>query len=80
MTSEEIALHIKDFLAKGGVIHQIPFLHTTKRGHPDVAAYIRIHRRGYYMDGGQSKTRGLQEELPDYMTVINSSGGDHVHY
>ena len=77
MTHEEIAEHTAAFLAAGGVIQIIPFLHTTIPGHPDVAQYIRMQRYGNYMRGVATRVVSGREPviLSDAVTNQFANGG-----
>lgn len=65
LTSEDIARHTEEFLARGGVIQEIPFLKTTRPNHPDVLQYIRIRHYGYVMRGAKARNHLGDGVLPD---------------
>jgi hypothetical protein len=51
ITSELIAQHTEEFLAAGGVIQIIPFLHTTWPNNWSVLEYRRVHNKGWVLGG-----------------------------
>ena len=78
LTSEDIARHTQEYLDRGGVIHIIPFLHTTIPGHPDVIEYIRVYRYGNYIRGASSRVQTGREAdtLPEaLMNEFNNGVG-----